>query len=213
MQDNFNIHNWKLDKAVEALNIEESATFTDKYNDNPELKGDQKDLPDEIQAKIVAKENLDINQTQVLSKEVAKGLVLALKAENAELTSLEVKNLEPNSFEIYVVYKDGADDEFVFHVDGNELKLSDFTFTEVLATVDENGNVDKNEIKDNLLKTWDKHIKKNKELEEDIIPSYSDNPEGDKLVLRFLQGIAKKYDYPVSHAAMFVKERIKKLGY
>ena len=41
----------------------------------------------------------------------------------------------------------------------------------------------------------------------------SDNPEGDKLVLRFLQGIAKKFDYPVSHAAMFVKERISKLGY
>ena len=41
----------------------------------------------------------------------------------------------------------------------------------------------------------------------------SDNPEGDALVLRFLQGIAKKFEYPVSHAAMFVKERIKKLGY
>jgi hypothetical protein len=41
----------------------------------------------------------------------------------------------------------------------------------------------------------------------------SDNPEGDALVLRFLQGLAKKFEYPVSHAAMFVKERIKKLGY
>ena len=41
----------------------------------------------------------------------------------------------------------------------------------------------------------------------------SDNPEGDQLVLRFLQGIAKKFDYPVAQAARFVKERIKKLGY
>jgi hypothetical protein len=41
----------------------------------------------------------------------------------------------------------------------------------------------------------------------------SDNPEGDALVLRFLKGIAKKFDYPVSQAALFVKERIKKLGY
>lgn len=39
------------------------------------------------------------------------------------------------------------------------------------------------------------------------------NPEGDRLVLRFLQGIAKKFDYPVSHAAQFVKERLKNLGY
>ena len=32
------------------------ATFTSKYNDNPKLKGGQKDLPDKVQAKIVAKE-------------------------------------------------------------------------------------------------------------------------------------------------------------
>jgi hypothetical protein len=41
----------------------------------------------------------------------------------------------------------------------------------------------------------------------------SDNPEGDQLVLRFLKGIAKKFDYPVSQAAIFVKERLKKMGY
>ncbi len=41
----------------------------------------------------------------------------------------------------------------------------------------------------------------------------SNNPEGDALILRFLKGIAKKYDYPVAKAAMFVKERLKKLGY
>lgn len=39
------------------------------------------------------------------------------------------------------------------------------------------------------------------------------NPEGDKLVLRFLKGIAKKFDYPIEQAAIFVKERLKKLGY
>lgn len=39
------------------------------------------------------------------------------------------------------------------------------------------------------------------------------NPEGDALVLRFLQGVAKKFDYPVSHAANFVKNTIKSLGY
>jgi len=43
--------------------------------------------------------------------------------------------------------------------------------------------------------------------------SESDNPEGDQLVVRFLKGIAKKFDYPVSQAATFVKERLKNLGY
>jgi len=105
-------------------------------------------------------ENLDMNQTQVLSKEVAKALVLALNAENQELSSLKIKNLEPNSFEIYITYKDNADDEFSFYVDGDKLKLSDFSFTEILGTVDENGNIDRNKVKNNLLKTWAKHIKK-----------------------------------------------------
>lgn len=39
------------------------------------------------------------------------------------------------------------------------------------------------------------------------------NPEGDKLVKRFLDGIAKKFDYQVEDAARFVKETIKRLGY
>lgn len=39
------------------------------------------------------------------------------------------------------------------------------------------------------------------------------NPEGDKLVLRFLQGVSKKFDYPVAKAAIFVKDTIKSLGY
>jgi hypothetical protein len=39
------------------------------------------------------------------------------------------------------------------------------------------------------------------------------NPEGDKLVSRFIQGIAKKFDYGVKDAAMFVKETLKRLGY
>jgi len=35
----------------------EAATFTDKHDDNPKLKGGQKDLPDELQAKIVSEDH------------------------------------------------------------------------------------------------------------------------------------------------------------
>jgi hypothetical protein len=37
----------------------EEATFTDKHDNNPELKGGQKDLPDELQAGILKKEGMD----------------------------------------------------------------------------------------------------------------------------------------------------------
>ena len=49
--------------------------------------------------------------------------------------------------------------------------------------------------------------------EESVRMFKSDNPEGDKLVLNFLKRIAKDFNYPVQQAALFVKERIKKLGY
>ena len=51
-----------------------------------------------------------------------------------------------------------------------------------------------------------------KEKEEEALNEAS-NPEGDKLVSRFIQGIAKKFDYGVKDAAMFVKETLKRLGY
>ena len=82
MQDNFNIHEWRLNKTINELNekklckecsegymeegqcmecgyMEEGATFTDKYDDNPKLKGGQKDLPDELQAGIIKKEGIE----------------------------------------------------------------------------------------------------------------------------------------------------------
>ena len=74
MQDNFNIHNWNLNRAIEAL---DENTFTDKYNDDPKLKGDQKDLPDALQAKIVAKEGEDHEVSMAISslEDIAKAIV------------------------------------------------------------------------------------------------------------------------------------------
>jgi hypothetical protein len=82
MQDNFSMHEWRLKQAINELEekqfcnecgtgymeegqcmecgyMEEGATFTDKYDDNPELKGGQKELPDKLQAGILNKEGMD----------------------------------------------------------------------------------------------------------------------------------------------------------
>ena len=82
MQDNFNIHNWRLEKTINELSkkqlckecgegymeegqcmecgyMEEGVTFTNKFDDNPKLKGGQKDLPDELQDKIISKEGIE----------------------------------------------------------------------------------------------------------------------------------------------------------
>lgn len=76
MIDNFNMHEWRLNQVLKEVNGKqcnecgsmmegricnecgymEEATFTDKHDDNPKLKGGQKDLPDELQAGILKKE-------------------------------------------------------------------------------------------------------------------------------------------------------------
>ena len=44
---------------IKALLEMDEASFTKKYNDDPKLKGGQKNLPDELQAQIVKKEGAD----------------------------------------------------------------------------------------------------------------------------------------------------------
>jgi hypothetical protein len=97
MQDNFNIHSWKLKQAINELEqkqcpdcgckmegtmcnecgyMEEGATFTNKHDDNPELKGGQKKLPDELQAKILNKEAITplADLYDLVEKLVAQGI-------------------------------------------------------------------------------------------------------------------------------------------
>jgi hypothetical protein len=44
---------------IKALLEMDEASFSDKYNDSPKLKGGQKNLPDELQAQLVKKEGED----------------------------------------------------------------------------------------------------------------------------------------------------------
>jgi hypothetical protein len=56
MQDNFNMYEWRLKQSLKEI---DEATFTSKHDDNPKLKGGQKELPDELQAGILKKEGMD----------------------------------------------------------------------------------------------------------------------------------------------------------
>ena len=48
---------------------------------------------------------------------------------------MKAKNIEENSFEIYVQYKSGKDDEFSFYINNDKLILQDFTFTKELVSI------------------------------------------------------------------------------
>jgi len=69
MKDNFSMHNWRLQQAIKEI---DEATFTDKHDDNPELKGGQKDLPDEVIQELVEnrkfRENYEKQQNEIQTK-------------------------------------------------------------------------------------------------------------------------------------------------
>jgi hypothetical protein len=60
------------------LNVSEAkATFTDKYDDNPKLKGGQKDLPDELQAQLIKKEGSEEDHEVFMAKRSLQAIMSA----------------------------------------------------------------------------------------------------------------------------------------
>ncbi len=74
-------------------------------------------------------------ETMSISKEVGKALAMALRSAGDEVESMKVRNIEPNSFEIYVVYKNEVEDTFSFYISEDTLHLVDFSFDKELTNV------------------------------------------------------------------------------
>ena len=268
MQDNFNIHNWRLNQAINEMSEKklckecgegymeegqcmecgymEEATFTSKHDDNPELKGGQKDLPDEVQAKIVAKEGED--HEVAMAQSSLKAIISSASQLMSKLGN-EERNI-PGWIQDHITnaenYIEQANQGFhelepatkVINTDIVAETVDNRTLKQVELALDLVSNLKSNTSTNSNIPTTDKQgliyafqeiedlledVAADIEQEDEYVSDYSKrraseldeaaNPEGDKLVLRFLQGIAKKFEYPVSQAALFVKERIKSLGY
>ena len=233
MQDNFNIHSWKLKQAINELEektcpdcgckmegtmcnecgyMEEGATFTNKHDDNPKLKGGQKDLPDELQAQLVKKEAATplADLYDLIEKLIAQGVS---KDEILRIVNFASAKLNEN-------------EDHEVSMAQNSLKAIISSASQLMAKLGDDERNIPGWIQDHIAKS-ENYIEQANQSFHELEPygdsnevneamftsANSNNPEGDALVLRFLQGIAKKFDYPVYQAALFVKDRIKKLGY
>ena len=76
-----------------------------------------------------------IDETKAIAKKVGKAVAMSLKAVGDSVSSMKAHRIEENSFDIYVEYKNGRDDEFAFHIDGDTLHLADFSFDKELVDV------------------------------------------------------------------------------
>lgn len=99
-----------------------------------------KDLSDKgSNVKLTVKEQdgvaFSIDETKAIATKVGKAVAMSLKSLGDQVTSMKAKHIEENSFEIYVQYKNGADDQFSFYVSGDTLHLVDFSFDKELVDV------------------------------------------------------------------------------
>ena len=75
------------------------------------------------------------DETKVIAKEVGKALIGALREVGDEIETVKGRNIEPNSFEIYVKYKNDFEDEFSFYITGDTLHLVDYSFDKEIGDV------------------------------------------------------------------------------
>ena len=77
-----------------------------------------------------------LEETKAIAREVGKAVAKALKGMGDELATMKAKNIEESSFDIHVQYKkDTSTDDFSFHISGDDLHLTDFSFDKVVGSV------------------------------------------------------------------------------
>ena len=120
------------------------------------------------------KENVEfsIDETKAIAKKVGAAVAKSLKSLGDDVASMKARNIEVNSFEIYVQYKNGKDDEFSFYIGNNKLVLQDFTFTKELVDVGVKPSGEPIINVDVLTNELNKHFKS---LEENVDEGYYDN--------------------------------------
>jgi hypothetical protein len=76
-----------------------------------------------------------VEETKVIAKEVGKALIGALREAGDQIDSVKAHNIEPNSFDIYVKYKNDFEDDFSFYITDDTLHLVDYSFDKEIGDV------------------------------------------------------------------------------
>ena len=121
-----------VEERIKELIIK-SLTKEDNDPSGEYLEGD----PDEhVEENISEDKEFSLKETKVISQEVAKAVVIALKEIGNEVIGLKVKKIEPNDFEIFVQYEDESNEPFSFYINEYDtLHLADFSFDKELIDV------------------------------------------------------------------------------
>ena len=75
------------------------------------------------------------NEMRPIAKKVGEALIKALRDVGDEIETIKAHDLDINTFDIYVKYKNDFEDEFTFDVRDDKLHLVDFSFDKELVDV------------------------------------------------------------------------------
>ena len=137
----------KLQEQLLVLSEAEKTAFINgqpaEYTDEKELQKfkdnqDVKSIKTATGKKLKEQEGpkFSLEETKAIAREIGKAVAKGLKSMGDELATMKVKNIEEGSFDIHVQYKkDTSTDDFSFHISGDDLHLTDFSFDKVVGSV------------------------------------------------------------------------------
>lgn len=123
-----------LQSKLRLLKEEEQGTV---LTDDPK---DAEDLAKKgVNVKLTNEEEQGIEfskqETKQIAKKVGKALINALREAGDELDAVKAHNIRPNSFDIYIKYKNDFEDDFSFYISEDTLHLVDSSFDKELGEV------------------------------------------------------------------------------
>ena len=112
---------------------DKGVVYTDDEKKAKELADDGADvkLTDELDEDV----KFGVNETKAIARKVGEAVAKALKQLGDEVAHMKAKKIEPNSFEIYVEYKNDNEDQFSFYITDDTLHLTDFSFDKEITDV------------------------------------------------------------------------------
>ena len=103
-----------------------------------------KDLADKgSNVKLTVKERLQddtgvkftVDETKSIAKKVGEAVAKSLKSMGDEVAHMKGRDIEENSFDIFIEYKNGNEDNFSFYIVDDGLHLTDFSFDKEITDV------------------------------------------------------------------------------
>ena len=124
--------------AKEKITIKEEEMGDDGFVASDDEKKAADLAKDGVKVKLTSEQEgvtFSVQETKAIAKEVGRALISALREAGDEIETIKAHDIEENSFEVYVKYKNDFEDEFAFDIRDDRLHLVDFSFDKDLVDV------------------------------------------------------------------------------